>query len=115
MFLECALVNSLVSIVDAGICDKYQKLKKWFINMCLLEKFCIIFFFVFPCFSVDCVLLCLTNQEIEQLKGDKTELEDRIGGLQERIANQEAELEVSSKYRHSFSGGGTLCWFQSLH
>ena len=68
-----------------------------------------------PCFSVDCVLLCLTNQEIEQLKRDKAELEDRIGGFQERIANQEAELEVSSKYRHSFSGGGTLFWFLSLH
>ena len=44
-------------------------------------------------------VLCLTNQEVEQLKRDKNELEDRIGGFQERIANQETELEVPCTHK----------------
>ena len=60
-----------------------------------------------------------TNQEIEQLKRDKNELEDRIGGFQQRIANQETELEVPcscnieciSLGNGSLSGGGIYCQF----
>ena len=66
-----------------------------------------------------CLLrVVLTNQEIEQLKRDKNELEDRIGGFQQRIANQETELEVPCSHRiENFAfgngslSGGRICLF----
>ena len=74
-----------------------------------LKSFVFLVCFVFL-LSVHC-MLCLTNQEIEQLKRDKTELEDRIGGFQERIASQETELEVPCTYRLSLLAYGPLLWW----
>ena len=64
-------------------------------NVCLFEAH--------ECDYLICIFIVLcvvsTNQEIEHLKRDKNELEDRIGGFQERIANQESELEVPCSHR----------------